>query len=59
MAYIAVKNIGFGFFIEWHINLRELLNAKATLIEEDYWYNLTNSRSIKEFMPFPRVITQK
>ena len=33
----------FGFFIEWHINLHELSNAKVILVKEQQWYYLTHS----------------
>ena len=33
----------FGFFVNWHINLCRLFNAKAILLEEQLWNNLTHS----------------
>ena len=28
--------VGFGFFVQWHINVRGVFNAKATFLEEQY-----------------------
>ena len=28
----------FSFFVEWHINLCGLFNAKAFIVEEQQWY---------------------
>ena len=51
----------FGFFVLWHINLRELLNAKAILREERECDNLIHSWEDKGwgFIPFSRGICLK
>ena len=48
-----------GFFIEWHINFPWLFNPKAILGEEQYWYDLTNSRGNKRIHAFPMGISPK
>ena len=40
---IAGRMVGFSFFVLWHINVRGLFNAKANLVEQQ-WYYLTNNR---------------
>ena len=44
-----------------HFNLRGLFKAKAVLVEEQYWYNLTDSKSggDKEVHTFPKGISSK
>ena len=43
----------------WHINLCMLFNAKATLLEEQYWYYLTHSWEDKGVDTFPKGICPK
>ena len=49
----------FGFFIQWHINLRGLFNAKAILLEEQRWCYLTHSREDKGVYIFSKGIGPK
>ena len=35
--------VWFGFFVYWYIKLHGLLNAKATLREEQEWYYLIHN----------------
>ena len=44
----------FNFFIQWHINLCGLFNAKNVLVEEQEWYYLTNSLGDKDVHTFPK-----
>ena len=47
------------FFVKWHINLCRLFNAKAILLEEQYWYYLTHSWEDKGGHSFPKGICPK
>ena len=47
----------FGFFLEWHINLRGLFNAKSILVIEEQWYYLTYCLRDKEVHTFPKGIS--
>ena len=40
MCYLIYSWIDFGLvsFVKWHINLSGLFNAKAILLEEQWWY---------------------
>ena len=53
--------VWFGLFVWWHINLRELFNAKAIFLKEQQWYSLTNSwgRRDKEINIIPWSISPK
>ena len=61
LLYLHMHRIGyeqkclirFVIFVEWHINLRGLFNAKAFLVEEQL-YCLTNSRGDKGVHIFPK-----
>ena len=49
----------FGFFVQWHINLCRLFNAKDILIEEQQLYYLTHSWEDKRVHTFPKGICLK
>ena len=53
------KHFWFGFFVFWHFNLRRLFNAKAILLEEQWWYYLTHSWEDKGVHTFPKDICPK
>ena len=55
----SLLKIWFGFFVQWHINLCRLFNAKAILIEEQWWYYLTHSWKDKRVHTFPKGICPK
>ena len=42
-----------GFFIQWHINLRRLFNAKTIQVKEQWWYYLIhiwgNDKRVQSF----------
>ena len=48
-----------SFFVQWYINLRGLLNAKAILLEEQKWHHLTHSWEDKRVNTFPKGIRSK
>ena len=48
-----------SFFVEWHINLWGLFNAKAILVEEQLWYYLTHSLKDKKAHTFYKSISLK
>ena len=50
--------MGIGFFVYWHINLRGLFNDKATLLEQQWCY-LTHSWEDKGIDTFPKSICPK
>ena len=54
-----VDYLKFGFFVQWHINHRGLLNAKAIILEEQQWYYLTNNQGDKGVHTFPKGISSK
>ena len=49
----------FFLFFKWHINLCWLFNAKAILLEEQLWYDLTHSWEDKGVHTFPKGICPK
>ena len=49
----------FGFFVEWHINVCRLFNAKAIHLEELQWCYLTHSWEDKRVHTFPKSICPK
>ena len=57
---ICIRNIllswydWFGFFVWWHIGLCRVFNAKAILLEELQWHNLTHSSEDKGVHTFPK-----
>ena len=55
----AKVKVDFGFFVEWHINICGLFNAKSVLIEEQRWYYLTHYQGDKGFNTFPKGISPK
>ena len=49
----------FGWFVWWHINLCMLFNAKAILLEEQWWCYLTHNWGDKGVHTFPKGICPK
>ena len=46
--------VRFGFFVKWHINLCELSNAKAILVEQQWWYYLIHTWKDEWIHTFPK-----
>ena len=55
----VISEFKFGFFVQWHIYLGMLSNAKAILLEEQLWYYLTYSWEDKGVHTFPNSICPK
>ena len=47
------------FLVKCHINRCRLFNAKAILLEEQYWYSLTHNWEDTGFHTFPKGICPK
>ena len=61
-SFKAVANFHYFGLVSlflWHINLRGLFNAKAILLEEQWWYYLTHSWEDKGVHTFPKGICPK
>ena len=51
--------VWFGSFVQWHINLLGLFNAKSILLEGHIWYYLTYRWEDKGVHTFPKGICLK
>ena len=54
-ALADLAKIRFGFFVEWHINLCGLINAKVIPVEKQQWYNLSHSWMDKRWSCYIRL----